>query len=99
MTKKLSERVREYEFDIPDAYGANRPYITVDTDKIASEIESLERQRDALLGALRPFANEAHRYDPDENDGHETPWSRLTKITIGDLRKARAAIAAAEGDK
>lgn len=56
-----------------------------------------EKAAVAMLAALRPFANAAAQFDgcPD------TDWVlRLDggkKLTVGDLRKARAAIAKASG--
>lgn len=54
-----------------------------------------------LIEALKPFAREAADYDPDRNDGHQFPdHERIemeSRITVGDLRRARAAIARAKG--
>lgn len=87
---KLSERVRNYEFDIPDAYGANRPYVTVDTDKIADKIESLERQNAMLLEALKKIA--ALNTPIDIVDVMDETARKAVDI-------ANAAIKSVEGDK
>ena len=41
--------------------------------------------------ALKPFANEAARYEPDEGDGVNIAWD--SRFTIGNLRAAAAALA------
>ncbi len=43
-----------------------------------------------LEAALKPFADEAARYDPDENDNQSLAWAS-TSFRIGQLRAARAA--------
>ena len=45
---------------------------------------------ETLLKALQPFAKEADRFDPVENDDHFLTWG--TTFTIGDLRRARSAL-------
>lgn len=54
--------------------------------------------RDALIErlakALEPFAKEAGKFDPVENDDHFLTWG--TTFTVGDLRAARAALSAKE---
>lgn len=52
----------------------------------AALIDALQAAREAL----RPFAEEADRYEPDEGDGDHPAWD--TTVTIGDLRRARAAL-------
>jgi hypothetical protein len=47
-----------------------------------------------LSEALGPFAEVADYYDPSEGDDKEMAWSH--DFTIGSLRRARAAIAAAK---
>ena len=41
--------------------------------------------------ALRPFAEQAERFEPDDGDGHYEAWD--FKPRIGDLRRAAAALA------
>jgi hypothetical protein len=48
-----------------------------------------------LREALRPFAERASAYDPDDedNDDYNCDWfSGGTRIRIGDFRRARAAL-------
>lgn len=49
-----------------------------------------ERRINALEKALKPFADEAERYEPDEGDDSTTAWA--TSFDIGYLRRARAAL-------
>ena len=51
----------------------------------ADRIEQLE-------AALRPFAELADQYDPDDGDGDERTWFWLAQPKIGWLRNARAAL-------
>ena len=51
----------------------------------------LEEERGRLREALRPFADEAERYDPDEGDDRDVAW--VSDFPIGALRRARSAIA------
>ena len=44
--------------------------------------------------ALEPFSKEADRYDPPENDDKSPVWQ--CRLTLGDLRRARAALAKKE---
>lgn len=46
--------------------------------------------------ALRPFATEANRYDPDKLDDIYPLWAQ-GHLKIGDLRRARAALSPKEG--
>lgn len=54
-----------------------------------------------LLEALRVFANCAHELDGRPEDGADRPdddeWAKF-RLTVGDYRKARAAIAKALGE-
>ena len=55
----------------------------------------LAAERERLLAALEPFAELADRYDPHQNDDHHPCWGtgRGDRPTLGDLRRARAALA------
>lgn len=55
--------------------------------------EAAEARCATLTAALEPFAALAECYDPPEDDDHEIVWDR--KPTLGQLRAARAALAAA----
>ena len=48
-----------------------------------------------LIEALEPFARMAAAYDPDEGDDEDCAWAFNARPTIGQLRKARAALAKA----
>ena len=54
-------------------------------DALAAKVEGMEK-------ALKPFAKEAVKYDPDDGDGDFPPWDSHNVWTIGDLRTARAAL-------
>ena len=56
----------------------------------AAAIERLLAERDEARKALRPFADMAGDYDPDDGDGNELAWLEHPKI--GDLRRARQAL-------
>lgn len=54
----------------------------------------LQAEVEALKGALKPFADEADRYDPPENDDDQPLWDvRGSALCLRDLRAARAATA------
>lgn len=72
------------------------------TDAARLIVERLDEQPvyDAapdLLEALKPFAAMAAAYDPEDGDGEQEAWAFNARPTIGQLRKARAAINRAEG--
>ena len=54
----------------------------------------LVAERDRLREALKPFADEAERYEPDEGDDRHVAWS--SPFSIGALRRARSALAEKE---
>lgn len=56
----------------------------------AAEITALRERVEKLEAALRPFAEEAARYEPPEGDDEQLLWGEF-KLTIGSLRRARAA--------
>lgn len=49
----------------------------------------------SLEEALRPFADAAQSYDPDEGDDTTIAWAH--GFTIGSLRRARAALGGGNG--
>jgi hypothetical protein len=59
-------------------------------DELIVERDTARAALTAAEVALKPFADEADRYEPDEGDGDHPAWD--TTITIGDLRRARAAL-------
>ena len=54
------------------------------------KIEDIRSLVARLEEALRPFAEESFRYDPDEDDDNRTAYD--TYIEIGQLRAARRAL-------
>jgi len=54
-------------------------------------------ERGEVKAVLRPFADEAGRYDPDENYGDQETWDTDTKLTLRSLRAARAMLEKLEG--
>ena len=62
-----------------------------DLRALLDEVERLTAERDRLAEALRPFAALAGVYDPPDGDDGSVCWADLP--TIGDLRRARAALA------
>ena len=62
-----------------------------DLRALLDEVDRLTAERDRLAEALRPFAALAGVYDPPDGDDGSVCWADLP--TIGDLRRARAALA------
>lgn len=56
-------------------------------DSLRDDVERLTRERDEARAALAPFAAEAYRYEPEENDSDLRPWEE-PRFVIGDLRRA-----------
>lgn len=56
----------------------------------AATLEHLEAENARLREALKPFANLADVYDPPDGDDKAAVWYKVP--TIGQLRKARAAL-------
>ena len=62
-------------------------------DHHAPTIQAAFAEREArLVGALEPFAAMAAAYDPDEGD--DPQWAYASRPTIGQVREARATLAA-----
>ena len=64
------------------------------TAKMQVERDTALAEAERLTKALEPFASTAHFYDPVENDDEDLAWS--TNFTLGQLRRARAALAPKE---
>lgn len=62
--------------------------VNPDGPEAAARIRLLEQQLKTAREALEPFANEAPRYDGDNDE--DTAWETLP--TVGELRRAAAAI-------
>jgi hypothetical protein len=69
---------------------------TIIDDAVSSSQAEIER----LKEALKPFADKAANYDPDPDevgdDGDQIAWD--LGFTIGDLRRARAALSGQPGE-
>lgn len=63
----------------------------------AAALFRAERKIEKLREAIEVFAERAAYYDPIENDDDEHAF--VTRFTIGDLRRARAALAETEERK
>lgn len=61
-----------------------------------SRIAALEAQVEGMRVALKPFAEEAVCYDPDDGDNDQSPWATPVYFKIRDLRRARAALQSSE---
>lgn len=65
---------------------------------IAAERNEWRARAERAEAALKPFAEEAKRYDPDDGDGEEWLWAASDgHLRIKHLREARDAIARPEG--
>ena len=62
-------------------------------DRAEARAEKAEAANKELVEALAPFADSAAAYDPPKSDDHEEAFA--TRFSIGLLRRARAALAAA----
>lgn len=60
--------------------------------EIAAERDQLRARVAELEAVLQPFAAVAEGYDPPENDDHLHIWCDEDKPTLGQLRRARAAL-------
>lgn len=56
----------------------------------AAAILALTARVKELEEALKPFAEHAEKYDPDEGDDSDTAWD--SDFKVGDLRRARLAL-------
>ena len=86
MTDNLIERLRGYGDGNNDLMDAAADRI----EKLEDELHHCFHRINELQAALRPFAEWADSYEPDEGDGHEVAWAH--DATIGMLRAARAAL-------
>lgn len=87
LAKKLMTRAVQAEQEHTDMMWQRRR-----AEERAEEAESALAE---AVEVMRPFADEAAKYDPDEGDSHEHAWGRLD-LTIGHLRTARRFIASQE---
>lgn len=92
----LRARVSELERERDEAGEVYAKSLVIAQQINGNTIIELRRQRDELREALRPFAAEADKYDPVENDDHTEAWN--SDFTCLDLRRARAALANTGGE-
>lgn len=62
---------------------------------LRTRAEAAEKRCEELEAAMKPFADEAGCYDPDEGDDNYVAWG--SDFTIGSLRNARALLSTKEG--
>lgn len=62
--------------------------------RAATELARQAEEITKLREALEPFARDADRYDPDDEDGLDEAFA--SHFLIGDLRRARAALTPAD---
>lgn len=95
---KENERLKQWiDLHRGDTMSLSNEVENFRSEMIAAESRA-EKAESALAEAvevMRPFADEAAKYDPDEGDSHEHAWGRLD-LTIGHLRTARRFIASQE---
>lgn len=91
MTKydKLIERLRK-----PIMYlsTSGSPVYDDTNVKAAAALAAMQEREKEYREALEPFARLADRYDPDDGDDDHAVWSKTAMPTIGQLRRARAAL-------
>ena len=63
-------------------------------DRAVSECEFLAQRATDLVEVLKPFANFYERHFKLTWQDHESHWTNFDGLTVGDLRRARAALAA-----
>jgi len=69
---------------------------TVSWCETLDELTQTKADLAEAIEALRPFADRAVRYEPDEDDDNEPDWSTAAPlIKIGDLRRAAVIVKAA----
>lgn len=85
--EKMAERLLAMQH-LDGCYPTPHPLCVEASDMIRAQAAEIERLREAMT----PFAELAGSYDPDDGDGEQRLWdTNLPKI--GDLRRARAALA------
>lgn len=63
--------------------------------ELMARVAALEAENARMREALGPFAQKAWFYDPPEDDDDNRIWDTRYCPTLGDLRRARAALSAA----
>lgn len=67
---------------------------TKEREALEAENNRLRALLDEAVEVVRPFAETAASYDPNEDDGHLAAWAH--DLTISSLRRARAFLAKME---
>ena len=62
------------------------------TGQLTADLRAAQQRIRVLEEALRPFAEMAERYDPEDGDADLECWSGLACPKIHHLRAARAAL-------
>jgi hypothetical protein len=89
-----SDRVLQLHFKRPVTDADRQRLLDLHNDRIQSAPAPDAGWREAfdeMLTALEPFADKAARYDPPEGDDSHPLWGAHL-LTIGDVRRARAAM-------
>lgn len=80
------DEARALSKEIYDRHGA-----TIDrANHVTAALTAADARVAQLETALKPFASEASRYDPDDGDGAQRAWH--SDCTIADFRRARTAL-------
>ena len=58
------------------------------TDELIAEIERLRARLAEAMAVIKPFADEAVRYAPDEGDGDDILWDEKGWLRIKHVRAA-----------
>jgi len=69
--------------------------MTAENERLSAALTAAKAENQALRKALKPFADQAFYYEPDEGDSEYKIWD--TSLTLGDLRAARNALGGDNG--
>ena len=69
--------------------------MTAENERLSAALTAAKAENEALREALKPFADEAKRYDPPEGEGGDPAWA--SSFNIGQLRAARNALGGDNG--
>ena len=84
---KIAEQAREIEKVEEECHYLNVRH-TIKSEHLTAALARIE----TMGKALEPFAREAERYDPPEDDDDHHVWDcNSSELTVGNLRRARAA--------
>ena len=84
---RIAEQAREIEKVEEECHYLNVRH-TIKSEHLTAALARIE----TMGKALEPFAREAERYDPPEDDDDHHVWDcNSSELTVGNLRRARAA--------